>query len=107
MFFPCIHIHVFFSGYSGSSTNKTDCHDITEILLKVALNTINQTKQTLVYSLYSLNLLIFLPIYSDNSQGYPMSRFVAGLPDHQLNYEAREMACHSVDVYKQRLISML
>jgi hypothetical protein len=24
-----------------SSINKTDCHDITEILLKVALNTIN------------------------------------------------------------------
>jgi hypothetical protein len=28
-----------FSGYSVSSTNKTDRHDITEILLKVALNT--------------------------------------------------------------------
>jgi hypothetical protein len=27
-----------------SSTNKTDCHDITEILLKVALSTIKQTK---------------------------------------------------------------
>ena len=27
----------------GSSTNKTDCHDRTEILLKVALNTIKQT----------------------------------------------------------------
>ena len=26
-----------------SSTNKTDCHDITEILLKVALNTISLT----------------------------------------------------------------
>ena len=26
-----------------SSTNKTDRHDITEIVLKVALNTINQT----------------------------------------------------------------
>jgi hypothetical protein len=26
-----------------SSINKTVCHDITEILLKVALNTINQT----------------------------------------------------------------
>ena len=26
-----------------SSTNKTDCHDITEIMLKVALNTIKQT----------------------------------------------------------------
>ena len=24
-----------------SSTNKTDCHDITEILLKLVLNTIN------------------------------------------------------------------
>jgi hypothetical protein len=31
-----------FSGYYF--TNKTDCHDITEILLKVALKTINQTK---------------------------------------------------------------
>jgi hypothetical protein len=27
-------------GTPVSSTNKTDCHDITEILLKVALNTI-------------------------------------------------------------------
>ena len=27
-------------GTSVSSTNKTDCHHITEILLKVALNTI-------------------------------------------------------------------
>jgi hypothetical protein len=32
-----------------SSTNKTDCHDITEILLKVALNTINHTKPTITY----------------------------------------------------------
>jgi hypothetical protein len=28
-----------------SSTNKTDCHDITEILMKVALNTIKQTNK--------------------------------------------------------------
>jgi hypothetical protein len=27
-----------------SSTNKTDRHDTTEIVVKVALNTINQTK---------------------------------------------------------------
>jgi hypothetical protein len=32
-----------------SSTNKTDRHDIAEILLKVALNTINQTKPLLEY----------------------------------------------------------
>ena len=31
-------------GTQVSSTNKTDHHDIIEILLKVALNTINQTK---------------------------------------------------------------
>ena len=30
----------FFPGTLVSSTNKTDCHNITEILLKVALNTI-------------------------------------------------------------------
>ena len=32
-----------------SSNNKTDRHDITEILLKVALNTINQTNPRLSY----------------------------------------------------------
>ena len=39
----------FSPGTPVSSTNKTDCHDITEILLKVALNTINQPKPTLSY----------------------------------------------------------
>jgi hypothetical protein len=34
-----------FAGTPLSSTNKTDRHDIAEILLKVALNTINLTKQ--------------------------------------------------------------
>jgi hypothetical protein len=36
-----------------SSTNKTDYHDITEILLKVALNTIKQTKHWLIASIIS------------------------------------------------------
>jgi hypothetical protein len=31
-----------------SSINKTDCHYITEILLKVALNTIKQTSKNLM-----------------------------------------------------------
>jgi hypothetical protein len=34
---------LFSPGTRVSSTNKTDCHDITEILLKVTLNTIKQT----------------------------------------------------------------
>ena len=35
---------VVFRGTPVSSTNKTDCHNITKILLKVAFNTINQAK---------------------------------------------------------------
>jgi hypothetical protein len=34
---------VYFAGPPVSSTNKTDRHDITKILLKVALNTMKQT----------------------------------------------------------------
>jgi hypothetical protein len=34
---------VVFSGTLVSSTNKTDGHDVTEMLLKVVLNTITQT----------------------------------------------------------------
>jgi hypothetical protein len=37
---------LFFPGIPVSSTNKTDRHDVTETLLKVALNTIKQTKKT-------------------------------------------------------------
>ena len=42
----------FSPGTLVSSTNKTDHRDITEILLKVALNTINQTYINIVFLLY-------------------------------------------------------
>ena len=42
-FFPCTLV---------SSTNKTDCHNITEILLEVALNTINQPTYIYIYIYY-------------------------------------------------------
>ncbi|XP_067664405.1 methyltransferase-like protein 25B [Haliotis asinina] len=35
--------------------------------------------------------------------GYPMSQFVAGLPDSGLTYSSRELACHFADCYIQRL----
>ena len=47
-----------YPGTSISSTNKNNRHDITEILLKVALNTINQTKPKAVcwsVTVYSKN----------------------------------------------------
>jgi hypothetical protein len=36
------------------STNKTDCHDITEILLKVALNCKHHNPPTLLFGVYFL-----------------------------------------------------
>ena len=42
----------FSPGPQVSSTNKTDRHDITEKLLKVALSAINQTKPSCPLNLY-------------------------------------------------------
>ena len=49
----------FSSGTPVSSTNKTDCHDITEILLKVALNTI-KTKNKIAPPLNSKIIKLYL-----------------------------------------------
>ncbi len=37
--------------------------------------------------------------------GYPLSQFVAQLPAPRgrLSYEAREVACHSMEAYRERL----
>ena len=50
----------FSSGTSVSSTNKTDGHDITEILLKVALNSISLTPNpnTVCYDLLDCNIIL-------------------------------------------------
>jgi hypothetical protein len=45
-----------------SSTNKTDRHDITVILLKVALNTINHIKLKTVYSGSTVNVSEYNPL---------------------------------------------
>ena len=34
---------------------------------------------------------------------YPISEMVASTNGHQLSYQARELACHSKDVYMERL----
>ncbi|KAL5467219.1 hypothetical protein EMCRGX_G031419 [Ephydatia muelleri] len=35
--------------------------------------------------------------------GYPMSGRIMSLPSHSLSYEAREMACHALEAYAERL----
>ena len=45
----------FYSGTSVSSTNKIDRIDITEILLKVVLNTITPNPNKIVIELYNVH----------------------------------------------------
>jgi hypothetical protein len=68
-------------GWQGtpvSPTNKTDLHDITEILLKVALNTINQPilhkrqiKKNIFISIYKFNNLIKIQLPYDHDRDVP------------------------------------
>ena len=59
----------FSPGPTVSSSNKIDRHDITEILLKVALNTIKQTNQpNLSPVIRSINSLIFIIIWWANDK---------------------------------------
>jgi hypothetical protein len=49
--------------WSGSSTNKTDRHDITGILLKVALSTIKQTNDICIINIFVSSLLPFVSVF--------------------------------------------
>jgi len=53
LYSQCSHIYSYVTPVS--STNKTDCRNITEIMLKVALNTINQT----LYIYFFSHTLVF------------------------------------------------
>ena len=59
-------------GTTVSSTNKTDCHDITEILLKVALNTIVLT----LITQYSVSVLGKSKSYSIYFKTFRFYRFI-------------------------------
>ena len=65
----------FFSGFLRvtlvSSTNKTEHHDITEILLKMALNTINQLNPTN----FPLKLTLTASIYLANRSNWNTTVF--------------------------------
>jgi hypothetical protein len=47
-----VHGQRFSPGTPDSSTTKTGRHDIAEILLKVALNTINQSIKSIIHIIY-------------------------------------------------------
>jgi hypothetical protein len=70
---------VVFSGTPVSSTNTTDCHDITEILLKVALNTI-KPNQTILLLFHKVDYIYYVKIgtvtVSNGSQENPPPPFL-------------------------------
>ena len=55
----------FYLGSQVSSTNKTDCHDITEILLKVVLNTIHLT-QNPSYLFFKLSFYVHVKLHIEH-----------------------------------------
>ena len=54
---------VSFSGYSDSSTNKTYHNDITELLLKMALNTITHTPTLIAKNKNSDHIYLMYFVY--------------------------------------------
>jgi hypothetical protein len=54
-------------------TDKTDRHDITEILLKVALNTINQPKHICIYLLTILENIVMVDDFIFGKEGFTKS----------------------------------
>ena len=65
--------------FSGDSTNTTDHHDIAEILLNVALNTINQTKQNRVTQCYIIHLLIGMRVLASLLFALAKQRVMVGV----------------------------
>ena len=63
-----------FTGYSGflKQKQKNDRHDITEILFKVALNTINQTEQNYTWDRKKLSNVKY--VYYGNTRFEPLDK---------------------------------
>jgi hypothetical protein len=105
----------FSPGPPVSSTNKTDRHDITEILLKVALNTIKQTnkkihlhfscEKTFKYMCNNSNTwhslyFILISIFQENMDGSNIgSKLISHLA---INLRPRYHFCGMEDVYYER-----
>jgi hypothetical protein len=58
----------FSPGTPASSTTKTGCHDIVEILLKVALNTINQIKSYMIWVVHGVRGRMVVGFITNHNQ---------------------------------------
>ncbi|KAH9518431.1 Ribosomal RNA adenine dimethylase domain-containing protein 1 [Bulinus truncatus] len=75
------------------------CGDLTPTLLRVFVDCPKAVALASVACCY-------MKISSDGSKtsaNFPMSEFIQNLPCHELSYVSRELACHFIDAYYQRL----
>ena len=77
---------------NGKSSGDSESSDIDLQLLKLETG-FSLSAQTITEE--------GLPALQD--VGYPLSEFVRSLPSHGLSYEAREVACHATETYRERL----
>jgi hypothetical protein len=75
------HDRWFSPGTPASSTTKTGRHDIVEILLKVALSTINQIKSNQIIFSYKLVATFLCPKGLDNVSIPNKSHIIDGVSD--------------------------
>ena len=92
---------------NGKSSGDTESSDIDLQLLKLETGVFHGCSETAfsVDTNFSLSAPTVtkegLPALQD--VGYPLSEFVRSLPSHGLSYEAREVACHAIESYRERL----
>ena len=92
-------VSCFYQYTPGFSTNKTDRHNITEMLLKVALTTINQTKPILFFRFYGQEIRAYQIL---SGEVYPP---VECLPLYQVLERHRERATRDLlEVAKKKAL---
>ncbi|GIY83866.1 protein RRNAD1 [Caerostris darwini] len=73
------------------------CGNLAETILKTFLKC-NQSQVLLSIGCCYMKLETNI-----DGEGYPLSNFIKSLAYHSLSYEAKEMACHALEMYVQRL----
>ncbi|XP_046583970.1 probable methyltransferase-like protein 25 [Haliotis rubra] len=82
------------------------CGDLTPTLIRMFINceaAVGLASVGCCYMKLSVDVTGSSEGVAQQDIGYPMSQFVAGLPDAGLTYSSRELACHFADCYIQRL----
>ena len=87
-----------------SSTNKTDCHDITEKLLKVVLNSITPTQPHSSYELYSPKWLFYSQVIEYKKKADDETKIQDALDEYKKKTD-REMEAANAKLDEMKTIN--